>query len=103
MNEIVKVTEQDRLSEILKANDRVVVKFTAPSWCIPCRNFAPAFEAVSELVEDATFVSVDIDDAPWAPEEYDFRGVPFVILFENGKRVRDLRERTAVKFLKEME
>lgn len=79
-----------------------MVKFTAPSWCGPCRQFKPVFEAVADIVEDTTFVSVDIDDASWAPVDYDFRGVPFVILFENGERVRDLRERTAIKFKNEL-
>lgn len=78
------------------------MKFTAPSWCVPCRNFAPVYEAVSDLIPQVLFVSVDIDDAPWAPAEYNFSGVPSVMYFEDGVFTRDLRERTAIRFKTEL-
>lgn len=90
------------LEDILSAHDRVVVKFTAPAWCQPCIRFAPVFEAVAETEPDVKFVAVDIDNAPWAMADYGVQGVPTVVLFEDGKRTRDLKERTALKFKNEL-
>ena len=96
------VTDQGLFKEILDTNASVVVKFTAPAWCRPCQQFAPVFKAVAELNDDTTFVAVDVDNADWAMAEYDVRGVPTVVLFEGGRRKRDLKERTAIKFNNEL-
>lgn len=96
-------TEDQRiLEDILSAHDRVVVKFTAPAWCVPCQRFAPVYEAVAPTEPDVKFVAVDVDNAPWAMADYGVQGVPTVVLFENGERVRDLKERTAIKFKNEL-
>lgn len=102
MPKVTSVTDSRILEDIISAHDRVVVKFTAPSWCVPCQRFAPIFDAVSDLEEDVKFVSVDVDNAHWAMPEYGVQGVPTVVLFENGKRSRDLKERTALKFKNEL-
>lgn len=88
---------------MLDIHERVVVKFTQPRTCVPCRQFAPVYETVAVRTDDGTkFLSVDLDNAPWAMADYDLRGVPTVVLFENGERVRDLKERTAIKFMSEL-
>jgi len=89
---------------VLGTSEKVVVKFTQPRTCVPCRQFAPVYETVASKFDDDeyTFLSVDLDKAPWAVADYDLRGVPTVVLFENGKRVRDLKERTAIKFMSEL-
>lgn len=80
-----------------------MVKFTAPAWCVPCQRFAPVYKTTAEYDKtDTTFLSVDVDNAPWAMADYGVQGVPTVVLFENGERVRDLKERTAIKFMSEL-
>lgn len=97
------VTNQGIFEDILSAHDRVVVKFTAPAWCVPCQRFAPIYKTVAERDESGTkFLAVDVDNAPWAMADYGVQGVPTVVLFENGERVRDLKERTAIKFMSEL-
>lgn len=102
MSEVINVTDERILEDILSAHDRVVVKFTAPAWCRPCQQFAPVFKAVASEVDGVKFVSVDVDNAPWAMANYGVQGVPTVVLFEGGSRSRDLKERTALKFLQEL-
>lgn len=90
--------------EFLDTHSRVVVDFTAPSWCVPCQRFAPHFRAAAVSVKDDTkFVAVDVDNAPWSTLDYGVRGVPTVVLFEQGERVRDLKERSAVKLVQELD
>jgi len=101
--EVLDITDAGELKDLLDTTERVVVKFTAPSWCVPCQRFAPHFKAAAAQRDDVTFVSVDVDNADWAMVDYGVRGVPTVVLFEDGERVRDLKERTAIKFLSELD
>jgi Thioredoxin domain-containing protein len=100
--EVLDITEHEELLDLLDTEQRVVVKFTAPAWCVPCQRFAPHFKTAAAK-SDATFVAVDVDNAHWAMVEYGVQGVPTVVLFENGERVRDLKERTALKLLTELD
>lgn len=109
MSEVIDIVDEDALKDLLDTEDFLVVKFTAPSWCGPCRQFKPHYEKAatsasfnSGLLGRATFVSVDIDDADWAPQAYGFRGVPKVYLFSFGEKKAELQERVAPKLLSEI-
>lgn len=99
--DVLEITDAGELRDLIDSEPRVVVKFTAPAWCQPCIQFAPHFKTAAAK-SDATFVAVDVDNAHWAMVDYGVRGVPTVVLFENGVRVRDLKERTALKLLSEL-
>ena len=101
MSDILYPQDAGELADLIETERSLVVKFTAPSWCAPCRQFAPHFEAASTRT-DVTFVSVDIDDHDWAVVDYKVQGVPTVQFYENGQYVRDLRERTAPRLLSEI-
>lgn len=100
MSEVLHITEQDALQGVL-AEGKVVLTLTAPSWCVPCRALKPHLEKAAAL-SDATFVAVDIDNAPWSVAEFGVQGVPTVMLYEDGEFVKTLRERTVVKLLSEI-
>jgi len=103
LSEVVEVETLDELNTIIIGSGQpVVVDFAAPAWCIPCQRFAPHYEKAAEAVDGVTFVHVDIDKVPDAAVEYAVQGVPTVVLFENGERKRDLKERTAIKFINEI-
>ena len=56
----------------------VVIDFNA-TWCGPCRQFAPTFEAVAEEMADkALFYSVDVDQHPELAQKYDVQSIPMV-------------------------
>jgi thioredoxin 2 len=65
----------------------VVVDFWAP-WCGPCRAMAPEFErAAAELGPAARLVKLNTDEEQAIAAEFAIRGIPTVILFENGREV----------------
>lgn len=99
---VIDITEQESLEKIITENDTVIVNFGALSWCIPCQRFAPHYEMASEK-SDATFVHVDVDNAPWVMVEYGVQGVPTVMLFRDGEYVNHLKERSAINLLKEID
>lgn len=73
--------------DVLKAEGPVLVDFWA-EWCGPCKMIGPALEEISdELGEKVTIAKLNIDDSPDAPGKYGVRGIPTMILFNNGEPV----------------
>lgn len=100
MSNVLKINDHDEVRDIIDSAHEVVLRFTAV-WCGPCKQFGPHFEAAAER-SDATFIDVDVDEAPWAMQEYGIRSVPTVMHFVNGEYNKNLQERTAPKLLAEL-
>ena len=81
------VTDASFEQDVLKADGPVLVDFWA-EWCGPCKMIGPALEEISdELGEQVTIAKLNIDDSPDAPGKYGVRGIPTMILFNNGEPV----------------
>lgn len=88
------------MSNLKKGNDKnldsfisqtklTLVKFGA-TWCGPCKMIAPILEELADEYADINFVDVDIDDinAEKITEKFNIQSVPTVILFKDGKQVK---------------
>ncbi|GAA0481404.1 MAG: thioredoxin TrxA [Parasphingorhabdus sp.] len=81
------ITDESFEQDVLKADGPVLVDFWA-EWCGPCKMIGPALEEISdELGEQVTIAKLNIDDSPDAPGKYGVRGIPTMILFNNGEPV----------------
>jgi thioredoxin 1 len=81
----IKVTDASFQKDVLEAGKPVVVDFWA-EWCGPCRMIAPALEELStELGEKLTIAKINIDENPQVPMKYGVRGIPTLMLFNNGQ------------------
>jgi thioredoxin 1 len=80
-----KVSDADFESQVLKSSQPVVVDFWA-EWCGPCRMIAPALEELStEFGEKLTIAKINIDENPQVPMKYGVRGIPTLMVFNNGQ------------------
>lgn len=99
---LLEIESTSHLRYVLDANSNVVVTFTQPRTCVPCRRFKPHLEKTSEQVTDAVFAVVDLDQVPEAVTLYGIQGVPTVMLYRDGAYVKNLQERTVLKLIPEI-
>ena len=72
-------------NEIIQSDKPVLVDFFA-TWCGPCQMLAPILKDVkTNLGERVSIIKIDVDKNQAVAAQYQVRGVPTMILFQNGK------------------
>ncbi len=85
MSSVISITDTEFETEVLKAEQPVLVYFWA-SWCGPCRLVSPSVNSVADTYSDRLKVAkMEIDPNPATVKKYRVEGVPALILFKNGE------------------
>jgi thioredoxin 1 len=73
--------------QLIQADQPVLVDFFA-TWCGPCQMLAPILKQVKESLGDRiTIIKIDVDKNQAIAAQYQVRGVPTMLLFQNGKQL----------------
>jgi thioredoxin 1 len=84
---IVPVSDATFAKQVLEAAGPVLVKFEA-DWCGPCKAMKPMIDEIAtEYGDKLTITTLDIDQNNQTPFRFGVRGVPTVLLFNQGKVV----------------
>ena len=71
--------------EVLQSDIPVLIDFFA-EWCMPCKMFAPIFEATADEFEGKVkFVKVNVDDAPELAQKYLVMSIPTLKLVKGNE------------------
>ncbi|MEN9875520.1 MAG: thioredoxin [Bacteroidota bacterium] len=74
-------------NQIIQSDKPVLVDFFA-TWCGPCQMLAPILKDVkTNLGERISIIKIDVDKNQAVAAQYQVRGVPTMILFQNGKQL----------------
>jgi thioredoxin 1 len=69
------------------ANGLALVDFWA-DWCGPCRTLGPIVEKVAtQNPESLDVFKVNVDDYPELAQRFEIRGIPTLLLFQDGELV----------------
>lgn len=74
------------LEQTVQGNEIVFIDFWA-SWCGPCRQFAPIYEAASEAHRDIVFGSVDTETEQDLAGAARITSIPTLMAFKRGSLV----------------
>ena len=73
----------DTFEKAIEEHDILLVDWWA-SWCGPCQQFAPVYEAASEQHEDVTFASISTETEQELAGAAGIRSIPTLMAFREG-------------------
>jgi thioredoxin 1 len=74
-------------NDLIQSQKPVLVDFFA-TWCGPCQTLGPILKQVKDNLGDRiSIIKIDVDKNQQIASQYQVRGVPTMILFQNGKQL----------------
>jgi thioredoxin 1 len=72
---------------LIKSEKPVLIDFFA-TWCGPCKTLGPILKEVKDNLGDRiSIIKIDVDKNQQIASQYQVRGVPTMILFQEGKQL----------------
>ncbi|KAL5640200.1 hypothetical protein ACGC1H_007469 [Rhizoctonia solani] len=71
--------------------DKVIVIDFHATWCGPCHQIAPKYEALANSVQECIFTKVDVDEAEDIARHYKISAMPTFKVIQSGEEIDSVR------------
>lgn len=76
-----------KFNDLINSETPVLVDFFA-TWCGPCQMLMPVLKQVKDnMGERVKILKIDVDKNKELATQFQVRGVPTMLLFQNGKQI----------------
>lgn len=76
-----------KFNDLINSDTPVLVDFYA-TWCGPCQMLMPVLKQVKDnMGERVKILKIDVDKNQELASQFQVRGVPTMLLFQNGKQI----------------
>ena len=83
----IQISDDTFEENVIKKGQPIIVDFWA-EWCGPCKQIGPILEEISdEYRGKITIGKLDVDENPETPGKFQIRGIPTMLLFNNGELI----------------
>ena len=83
----IQISDDTFEGNVIKKGQPIIVDFWA-EWCGPCKQIGPILEEISdEYNGKITIGKLDVDENPETPGKFQIRGIPTMLLFNNGELI----------------
>jgi len=90
MSNLATITDDNFDAQVIQSSTPFLLDLSA-DWCGPCKAIAPLIEELAnEYAGRVGFGTVDIDQNPKIPTQYQVRSIPTLLMFSGGKVVGQL-------------
>lgn len=87
MFQTINTIKMSNFNSIIKSDKPVLIDFFA-TWCGPCKMLGPVLKEVKDTLGDRiSILKIDVDKNQQIAAQYQVRGVPTMILFQNSKQL----------------
>ena len=87
MSQPIEISDATFDQEVVQADMVVLVDFWA-EWCGPCKMIAPIVEELAEEYDGKIkFTKLDVDSNPQSATNFGIRGIPTLLIFNDGRPV----------------
>ncbi len=83
----INTIKMSNFNSIIQSDKPVLIDFFA-TWCGPCKMLGPILKEVKDTLGDRiSILKIDVDKNQQIAAQYQVRGVPTMILFQNSKQL----------------